>query len=284
MEQAVAALHERGTLGDGGLTVAVGEGVVTATLSNPSALNALGEKMMDGLSALVELLHGKEGSEVRAVVLTGKGRLFCSGADTRELAKQGRDAIARSADVFSRVLRQLNTLPQLVIGLANGPAYGGGVGLLACCDIVVAPGGIPFSFSEVKLGMIPATISPYVLQRIPQAVARRLFMTGEKFSTEQAREYLFVDYVVPVDGHAAFVAKLLKDQGACAPFAVRKSKELVFGVAGRPIDASVVGYTVQALRDVRAGSEVREGVRALSKREKPKWAGVPLSQTKASKL
>eukprot|EP01064_Diplonema_japonicum_P008334 TRINITY_DN15800_c0_g1_i1.p1 TRINITY_DN15800_c0_g1~~TRINITY_DN15800_c0_g1_i1.p1 ORF type:complete len:300 (+),score=60.85 TRINITY_DN15800_c0_g1_i1:56-901(+) len=276
MQGEVERYTKDGVFGPGGLKVALGKGVLVATLAKPENLNALSSKMTEGLVKMVELCR-THSEEVRVVILTGEGRFFCSGADAKSLRGAKTDQIARDSTHFGKFLHNLSTMPQLLIGVAQGSAFGGGFGLLCCCDIVIATPTAQFALSEVRLGMIPATISPYVVRRIGVNNSRRLFLTGERFTSTEGVGYGLINEVVAAENVPAFLGKILKGQTLCAPQAVVRAKNLVNLVENRPIDENLIKDTVDELISIRSGKEVREGATALLQKRKPSWASEQLA-------
>eukprot|EP01063_Lacrimia_lanifica_P030673 TRINITY_DN4910_c0_g1_i1.p1 TRINITY_DN4910_c0_g1~~TRINITY_DN4910_c0_g1_i1.p1 ORF type:complete len:282 (+),score=84.43 TRINITY_DN4910_c0_g1_i1:126-971(+) len=277
MSDPVAALYAQGILGPGGVEVHVGDGVATVLLSHPERANCLSARMTAGLVGVVDALHGSAwGKTIRVVLLRGKGRVFCSGADAKAVAGKGADAVRAQSVEFARLLRTLSALPQAVVGVADGGAFGGGMGLLACCDVVVACDAAVFSLSEVKLGMIPATISPYIVDRIGAAKARQLFVTAARITAPEAVRIGFADYSLPADGVNAFLETLIANQTLCAPEAVAQSKRLVACVKHRPFTDELIADTVDRLVAVRTGAEVRAGAKAFMAKSKPPWAAAPM--------
>jgi methylglutaconyl-CoA hydratase len=256
------------------LVDATREGLVVLTLNRPNKKNAFGPDLIIGLSEIFETLHGSD--HVRAVFIRGAGGAFSAGADLDWMAESAdwmeddnRDDAMRMAKMF----KALHDLPQLTVALVEGIAFGGGAGLVAACDFAVAEASSIFAFSEVKLGLIPATISPYVVKALGERTARMLFATGRKFTADQALAWGLVHEVV-ADGAAlqAVVDRLCVDVGACAPDAVRAAKRLVGEVADRKIDHGLLSHTAHAIAHRRSSDEGREGVAAFLERRPPKWS------------
>lgn len=247
------------------------EGVVVVNLNRPERKNAFDAPTIDALHEAFVTLKGQDG--VRIVFLRGVGGAFCAGADLdwmREAAGWNEDQNREDARGLAAMLHALHALPQLTVALVEGPAFGGGAGLAAACDMALATVDAQFSFSEVKLGLTPATISPYVVAAIGRRAARRLFATGERFGAEAAVRFGLVDRVVD-DLHAEAVA-LAHAQRACAPEAVGEAKRLVDDVAGRPIDAKLGEETARRIAARRVSAEGREGVAAFLERRRPAWS------------
>jgi methylglutaconyl-CoA hydratase len=221
-----------------------------------------------------ETLHAADG--VRVVFVRGAGGAFSAGADLEWMGDAGDLTEADNRDdamQMAIMLKHLHDLPCLTVALVEGGAFGGGAGLVAACDMAIATKDARFAFSEVKLGLIPATISPYVVAAVGARRARALFAHGRVFDAEHARELGLVDEVVD-DPQALAAARdrLAFDVMACAPGAVGEAKRLVDSVAGRELDHSLMEDTAKRIARARVGTEGREGVEAFLARRKPGWA------------
>lgn len=247
-------------------------GVATLTLNMPARHNTLAPAMIADLHAAAEALAAD--ASVRAVVLTGAGKSFCAGGDLdwmREQFAATRDQRIAEARTIAGMLGALNTLPQPLIGRINGQAYGGGVGMLSICDVCIAVETARFGFTEPRLGLIPATISPYVLARMGEGAARRVFMSARLFDAAEARDLGLVARVVPADGLDAAVEAEVVPYLSCAPGAVAATKRLARSL-GPAIDAATVERTIEALADIWEQPEAHEGVAAFFEKRKPSWA------------
>ena len=257
--------------------------VCVITLNRPDAKNAIDEKVTRGL--ILSCMRVRATPSVRVCFLTGSGAMFCAGGDPKsfqEAQKQGNEAKAaggaddqnaKGAQAFAEFLQSLNELPCYVVGLANGSAMGGGFGLLSCCDCVLARKTSFFALSEVKLGVIPATISPYVVAKIGPSNARRLFMTGETINVDKAREMGLVQEVVESPEKLAAEAQKICDTMLLAgPAAVAAAKALVRNVQYRPITPELQAYTAEQLARVRMSPESTGGMVAVQQGKKPPWA------------
>lgn len=242
-------------------------------LNRPEVRNAFDEEVIRALSACAA--SAADDPSVRVVVLSGKGKAFCAGADLGWMAK----AIAYSqvenladAEDFARMLERIDTLPKPVIGRVHGSALGGGVGLAAVCDIVVAADDATFGLTEVKLGILPAVISPYVLRKIGVSAARDLFLSGTRFGAARARELGLVHEVVPESELDAAIDRRISELLSSAPNAVAAAKALIRDVAGEsPKD--VIGLTTSRIAAHRVSPEGQEGMRAFLQKRKPDWVG-----------
>jgi methylglutaconyl-CoA hydratase len=255
------------------LSLDVRNGVGIVTLARPDVHNAFDETLIaETTRALGEL---ERDDAVRAVVLLGAGPSFCAGADLnwmKRMAGYGRAENLADAMALAHMLRTLYRLPKPTIARVHGAAFGGGVGLVAACDIAIGAESATFALSEARLGLIPATISPYVIEAIGARAARRYFLTAERFGAPEAQRIGLLHEVVAadaLDARIAAIVALLRDAG---PAAQRESKRLVRDVAGRPVDANVIDATAARIADVRASAEAREGVAAFLARRKPAWA------------
>lgn len=249
-------------------------GVVTLTLDRPEAKNALCGALVAQLTDALAALAAD--AAVRAVVLTGAGDVFCAGADIGEMRAAGAAPVEQNeADSrrFALMLESLEKLPQPTVAVVNGAAYGGAVGLISACDIAVAASSARFALSEVRLGLVPAMISPYVIRAIGQREARRWFMTGEAMDASTAMRIGLVHEAVAdaslPDTTQAIVTALL----AGGPRAQAEIKRLLQRVTGRSSagDESMIIDTTRWIARVRAGAEAREGLTAFLERRKPGW-------------
>ncbi|MGQ0383969.1 MAG: enoyl-CoA hydratase-related protein [Gammaproteobacteria bacterium] len=249
-------------------------GVVTLTLDRPDSRNALSGELVTRLVDAFAALGGDDA--VRAVVLTGSGDAFCAGADIHEMRAAGAAGPAQNeADArrFAGMLEALERLPQPTVAVVNGAARGGAVGLVACCDIALAAPGARFALSEVRLGLVPAMISPFVIRAIGARQARRWFLSGEAMSARQAQDIGLVHEVADAPGVAALAARHLDTLLAGGPSAQREIKRLIRHVTGRTeaTDAAMLADTAAWIARVRAGAEAREGLTAFLERRKPGW-------------
>lgn len=248
------------------------DGVAELVLNRAEVHNAFDDRLVESLSQTLETL-GQDDS-VKVVCLKGHGRNFSAGADLhwmRRMADYSEEENLADARALAGMLRRLNELPTTTVAVIQGAAMGGAVGLASCCDIVIAADNARFALSEVRLGIVPAVISPYVLAAIGARQGRRLMQSGERFDAHLAQRIGLVHEVVAADdlGQAAeaLVAELLK----CGPGARRIAKELVFRVADRPIDDDVIEYTARRIATVRASEEGREGLEAFLAKRPPAW-------------
>ena len=245
--------------------------VLTVSLNRPDLHNALSPAIVVALTELFTDLPRRD--DVRVVVLTGRGRSFCAGADLAAMRAAADftfdQNVADGRAIFDLMLA-IDRCPQPVVGRVNGPAIGGGVGLVSCCDIVVAVERAVFAFSEARLGIVPAVISPFVLAKIGPAAARELFLTGERFDARRARAIGLVHHVVDEEELDAAVAERVGQLLQAAPGAQTMVKELIHTVAFRPKE-STRDYTAETIARRRASDEGREGMSAFLEKRKPWW-------------
>jgi methylglutaconyl-CoA hydratase len=245
--------------------------VLRITLDRPDVRNAFDEEMITALTAAA--LHATEDETLRAVVLAGSGKSFCAGADigwmSKAIAYTHRENLSDAEDL-ARMLERLDTLRHPLIGRIHGAALGGGVGLAAVCDIAIAADDAVFALSEVKLGILPAVVAPYVLRKIGSSAARELFLTGSRFSAARAREIGLVHEVVPADELDDAIGRRLAEVLAAGPKAVSIAKSLIREIAGaNPRD--VIGLTTDTIASQRVSHEGQEGLRAFLEKRKPSW-------------
>ena len=252
------------------------EGTAVVTLDRPDRKNAFDEFMIHALSDCFETLRVAD--HVRMVVIKGAGTTFCAGADLAWMQRQARrdqDENEQDALALAEMLHRLHTLPQVTVALAQGGAFGGGAGLIAACDYAIAVQGARFCFSEVRLGLTPATISPYVIDAIGARQARALFATAMPFDAARALQIGLIHEIADDLNDLAKREERLADLVfAAAPGAVRDSKLLVDDVAGRRIDATLLKDTARRIAVRRASSEGQEGLTAFLERRPPKWTTV----------
>ncbi len=250
-------------------------GVATITLNRPELHNAFNAEVIELLSEILDDLAGADG--VRVVVLGAAGKSFSAGADLnwmKHAATFSEEENREDARALGEMLRRLNRLPKPTVALVQGPAFGGGVGLMAACDMVVAVSDAAFSLSEVKLGLIPATIAPYVVAAIGERQARRYFLTGERFDAEEARRIGLVHEVVE-DGAALISAgeRIIERLFTTAPGALTEAKDLIAAVAAKPIDGHLIEDTARRIAERRTHDEAREGIAAFLEKRRPDWHG-----------
>ena len=253
-------------------------GVATLTLNRPEVHNAFDAGLVARLTELLVEIKSRDG--IRAVVLTGAGRSFSAGADInwmRAMASSGEDENIEDALHLADLMSLLNSLPLPTVARINGHAYGGGVGLVACCDIAVASNEARFALSEVRLGLVPAVISPYVIAASGARNARRLFLSAEAMNAKLARRVGLVHEIARPDKLDAAIDHQVDMLLKGGPRALRESKELVFMVdhAGTSADDALRLRTAQLIAQLRASAEGREGLSAFLDKRAPAWVDRP---------
>ncbi|MEI9986787.1 MAG: enoyl-CoA hydratase/isomerase family protein [Aliidongia sp.] len=247
-------------------------GVVTVTLNRPDLHNAFDDALIAEMTHVLATLGADPA--VRAVVLRGHGRSFSAGADLdwmRRMAGYTREQNRKDAEGLARLMHTLDRLPKPVIAAVQGAAFGGGVGLVAACDIAIASDRASFCLSEVKLGLIPSAISPYVVAAIGARQARRYFLTAEVISAARAHEIGLVHEVVTPDALDAAVETTLQALSQGAPIAQAEAKDLVFLVADQTVDEALIAETGKRIAERRVSAEGREGVGAFLGKRPPAW-------------
>ncbi|MFN2431982.1 MAG: enoyl-CoA hydratase/isomerase family protein [Gemmatimonadota bacterium] len=245
--------------------------VARVALARPEVRNAFDAAMIAELTACFGQLATDE--ELRTLVLAGEGKAFCAGADAnwmRDSVDATEDENREDARRMAAMFRAIDECPVPLVGRVQGVAFGGGVGLAACCDVVVAAEDARFSFSEVRLGILPAVISTFSLAKIGRGQARRWFLTGEVFSAQRARELGLVHEVVPAAELDAAVDGIVATLVGNGPRAVREAKALIRHVRGLERDAAIE-HCVETIARVRVSPEAQEGLRAFLEKRKPTW-------------
>jgi methylglutaconyl-CoA hydratase len=246
--------------------------VARVFLDRPEVRNAFNDGVIAELTAAFAAFAADDA--LRAVVLGGHGKAFCAGADLawmRAMADYTWEQNRADAQGLADMLHAIWSCPVPVVGRIHGDAYAGGVGLAAVCDVLVAAEGVNFCLSEAKLGLLPATIGPYVVRALGEQASRRYFTTAERFDAARARELGFVHEVVPAEALDARVDEIVAALVANGPAAVRACKRLVQDVAHRAIDADLRADTARRIADIRASAEGREGVQAFLTKRDPSW-------------
>jgi methylglutaconyl-CoA hydratase len=249
-------------------------GVLTLCMNRPHVHNAFDAQMIGELTTA--LIAADRDDAVRLVVITGAGACFSAGADLnwmRSLVDASRGENERDALQLARLMRSLNYLSKPTLARINGAAFGGGVGLIAACDIAVAADNARFGLTEVRLGLVPAVISPYVMRRIGETHARRYFLTAERFDSVRAREIGLVQQVVGIEQLDTSVEETVRNVLSGGPSAVAHAKQLVFGMAGHDYEAqkAIDERTARLIADLRVSEEGQEGLAAFLEKRKPGW-------------
>lgn len=241
------------------------------TLNRPDVRNAFNEHVIAELTRWADRVEREE--DVRVVVLAGTGKAFCAGADLTwmsRMASYTHEENVRDASAMARMYAAMDRLPVPLIGRIHGGAFGGGAGLVAVCDVVVAETAAVFGFTEVKLGILPAVISPYVLTKVGASAARELFLTGMRFDAARAKEIGLIHAVVPAERLDARVDDYVQEFLSAAPEAIATAKELLRKVWGRPV-TDTIGLTADTIAARRATPEGQEGMRAFLEKRRATW-------------
>ena len=249
------------------------DGIAEVVLNRPDKRNAFDDVIIQQLITALENVDAD--NNVKVVILRSEGKHFSAGADLgwmRRMADNSRQENLDDSRELARLMNVLNHLSKPVMGLVQGAAFGGAVGLAACCDIVLATDKASFCLSEVKLGLIPAVISPYVVRAIGERQARRYFLSAEVFTATQAQEYGLVHIVCDdVEAMNARCNEMLQQLATNGPEAMKAAKDLVFAVSHKPISADVIDDTAQRIADIRVGAEGQEGLGAFLNKRKANW-------------
>ncbi len=242
-------------------------------LNRPEVKNAFNDELITELDRALEQLAKDD--TVRVVILSGEGDFFCAGADLNWMKSfVGASKAKNEADArrLAKLLTALNEFPKPTIAQVHGAAIGGGVGLVAACDVAIAFENTVFALAEVKLGLVPAVISPFVIARMGASEARRYFLTGERFTTDTALRVGLISEAVPLERLEASVNEIARHLITSGPEAVRHAKELIRVVGGKTA-ASLLQYTVKKIAALRASPEAQEGMKAFLEKRKPSWVG-----------
>ncbi|MDD2881529.1 MAG: enoyl-CoA hydratase/isomerase family protein [Rhodoferax sp.] len=244
------------------------------TLNRPEVRNAFNDEAIAELTQAFTQLG--QDSQVRAIVLAAEGPAFCAGADLnwmRRMADYTHAENLADAAQLAEMLLVIYTCPKPTVARIQGDVYAGGMGLVAACDLAVSVDTANYCLSEVKLGLYPATISPYVIRAMGARAAHRYFLTAERFDAAEALRIGFVHAVVSADQLDDKLAEITKALVNASPNAVRECKTLLLDVAGKDIDAALIAHTVQGIASIRASDEGKEGVQSFLNKRKPNWLG-----------
>lgn len=250
-------------------------GIATVTINNPEKHNAFDDKIIEELTAIFEQIS--KSTDVRVMILAATGKNFCAGGDLgwmKRMANYSYDENLKDSKSLARMFRKLNVLTVPTIAQVQGIAFGGGVGLVSCCDMAVATPDASFSLSEVKIGLIPAVISPYVVAAIGQRAARRYFLTAERFDADTACKLGLVCKVVEKEQLQHEINQLAEDLLANSPAAIVEAKQLIADVAGQEIDNDLIELTCERIADIRISANGQEGLSAFLEKRRPTWRGL----------
>lgn len=254
------------------LDIDIQDGIATVWLNRPDVRNALNEEVIRELTGAVRALGANP--EVRVVVLAGRGIAFCAGADLswmKRMAEYSHVENRASALELAQMLHALHTCPKPTIARVHGAAVAGGMGLASACDLRVAAPAAEFCLTEVRIGLVPATISPYVVQAMGAAAARRYMLTAERISAAEAQRMGYVHALASTGLIDEAVGHFAKALLAAGPDALARTKKLLTEVTDHPVDSALLGLTADVIADVRASPEGREGIGAFLQKRKPGW-------------
>jgi len=254
-------------------------GVATVTLNNPDKHNAFDDKIIAQLTTI--FMEIAECDNIRVMVLASTGKSFSAGADLgwmKRMASYSYKENLKDANALANMLKALNFLPQTTIAQIQGAAFGGAVGLASCCDIVISSNKASFCLSEVKLGLIPATISPYVVNAIGLKASRRYFQTAERFFADKAQQLGLVDEIVSLEELENTVNNMVIAILKNGPRAVREAKQLALDVAYREIDDDLLINTSERIASIRVSDEGQEGLTSFFEKRPASWLKEPTSE------
>ena len=247
-------------------------GVATLTMNRPDKHNAFDDAVITELTASFQAVA--ENTAVRVMVLAAAGKSFSAGADLgwmQRMANYSYDENLRDANALAQMLKTLNEMPKPTIARVQGAAFGGAVGLVSCCDMAIGTPRASFSLSEVKIGLVPATIAPYVVAAIGQRAARRYFQSAERFKAEAAAELGLLTAVVDEEALDTAIDELITTLLTNSPQALRAAKQLVFDVADRPVSAALIQQTCELIAAIRVSEEGQEGLNAFLEKRQAAW-------------
>ena len=254
------------------LKVVQSGGVARVTLDRPQIRNAFDDALISALTSALRELDADDG--VRAVVLAGNGPAFCAGGDLnwmKRMAGYGYDENLQDAQALADLMKTLDRMRKPTIARVHGAAYAGGVGLVAACDIAIGTPEAKFCLSEAKLGLSPATISPYVVRAMGERMARRYFLTAEVFDASEAHRIGLLSHISPSDKLDGEIEEMLKHILQGGPQALAKIKDLIRAVSSRPVDDGMIADTARRIAEIRVSPEGREGIASFLEKRKPSW-------------
>lgn len=246
-------------------------GTVTVSLNRPEVHNAMNELLMTELTNCFRDLSND--SKLRVIVLTGKGKSFCAGADLnwmKSMVNYSREENKKDSKLLLDLYETILSSPKPIIGRINGHAFGGGLGLIAVCDITISIPGLKFAFSETNLGIIPSVISSYISPRVSFGDMKRLFITAERFDSTVAHEIGLIDFIVKPEEFDSKVNYYIEQLSFPGPIAIRESKKLITNLQKMHID-KYKEYTVEKISELRVSEEGQEGINAFLEKRKPRW-------------
>ena len=241
-------------------------------LSRPEVRNALNDELISALETALDVLE--KDAQARVLVLAGRGPAFCAGGDLARMEKAAKMTKARSrreAGRFAKLLYRLATYPKPIVARVHGPAFAGGMGLVAASDLVIAAEEAEFALPETRIGLVPAMISPYLVRAMGAQQARRYMLTGERLGAKEAQRIGFAHECVPAPQLDAAVDAICARLALAGPEALARSKKLLQRVVGAAITPELANETAAVLAETRAGAEAREGIRSFLEKRKPSW-------------
>ena len=247
-------------------------GVAWVCINNPDKHNAFDDQIIAQLTQAFTAIAAN--TDVRVMVLCSQGKSFSAGADLgwmQRMADYSYNENLRDSHALAEMLKALNFMPQPTIARIQGAAFGGAVGLVSCCDIAIASDQASFCLSEVKIGLVPATISPYVIAAIGERASRRYFTTAERFDAQSAQRLGLVSEVTEAENLDSVVEKIITALLANGPAAIKAAKQVIFDVSGKPIEQDLIDQTCKTIAAIRVSDEGQEGLNAFLEKRSPKW-------------
>ena len=253
------------------LVITKKDDVATVTLNRPEVHNAMNETLMNELTGCFHQLSTDD--SIRVIILTGNGPSFCAGADLtwmKHMVNYSLTENKKDSRLLLDMYESIHSCPKPVIGRINGGAFGGGIGLLAVCDITITIPAVTFAFSEVKLGIIPAVISTFVASRMTPATMRRLFITGERFGSETAQKIGLIDIIATPEKLDETVSTCVEQVLSSGPNAIKEVKHLIYNLQKMDMK-EYKEFTVEKISELRVSKEGQEGIKGFLEKQKPRW-------------
>jgi methylglutaconyl-CoA hydratase len=253
------------------LVITKKDDITTVALNRPDVHNAMNETLMNELTSCFH--HLSSDNSITAIILTGNGKSFCAGADLtwmKQMVNYSAEENKKDSRVLLDMYESIHSCPKPVLGRINGAAFGGGIGLLAICDITITIPEVTFAFSEVKLGIIPAVISTFVAPRMTPATMRRLFITGERFDSAAAQKIGLIDIIVPPENLDETINSCVEQVRSSGPTAIKEIKHLIYHLQKMDIK-EYKEFTVEKISELRVSQEGQEGNKGFLEKRKPSW-------------
>lgn len=248
------------------------KGLLYIVMNRPEVHNAFNEEQIRLLTEA--LLRAKNNTLVKIVILAGTGKSFCAGADINYMRRMGQNSFKQNKEdglALAKLMHTLYSLPKPTIARVQGATFGGGIGLVCCCDIAIGTKETKLALSEVKLGLIASTISPYVIRVIGERATKRLLLTAEMLTAKMAFDYGFLFEIVETEELDNSINKLTHTILKNAPEAIQKTKKIILEISSKPINKQLMEFTAESIANVRATPEAKEGLEAFLEKRKPKW-------------